>query len=248
MLLIDIGNSRVKIGRMTGGELRETTALPTTDFTSAEDWSRFLTRFGVQPEGMVGICSVVPIQTEWVREANRQRNIDLFEVTPAAYPYPILYRTPETLGRDRLASAAGAYDHYRRALIVVDFGTALTINAVRGDGAFLGGAIFPGPTTALRALISGTAQLPDLVPHFTEASIGQTTNEAISSGIMWGTASLVDGMIARFEAEMGEDVLATSTGGMGREFLGRCQRLGDYNPNLSLSGIAVMMEHQRRSQ
>jgi type III pantothenate kinase len=127
---------------------------------------------------------------------------------------PIRYDNPREVGADRLVNAVAAYERYKTACVVVDFGTAITYDVVSGDGEYLGGIISPGMEISLEALYTKAAKLPVVELGEPRSLIGKTTIDAIRSGIVYGFAGQVDGIIARLRAELGADLPAIATGGL----------------------------------
>ncbi|CEM60736.1 type III pantothenate kinase [Treponema phagedenis] len=135
---------------------------------------------------------------------------DVYDKLPIAIPETARY----TIGTDIIANAVGAYTFYKKACIVIDFGTALTFTAVDSQGSIQGVAIAPGLQTAAKALVTQTAQLPSVPLEIPHSSLGKNTVHAIQSGIVLGYSSLVEGMIVRMKKELGTDCLVVATGGL----------------------------------
>jgi len=136
-------------------------------------------------------------------------------VAGADFPIPIKTDVdqPERVGTDRLLTALAAYRRFNRECIVVDFGTAITVNAVRADGTFAGGAIFPGLAMMARALSEGTALLPAVQAPTAAPLAGRNTEEAVAAGILRGAAGAVTGLIAAARRVVGTDACVVLTGG-----------------------------------
>src|SRR5690606_13932237 len=127
---------------------------------------------------------------------------------------PVLYDNPKEVGADRIADAVGALDLFGGPIIVVDFGTATTFEAISEKGEYLGGAIFPGIDISLDALFARAAALRRVELVEPRHVIGRSTVESMQSGIIYGYTSLVDGMVARIEAELDQSTTVVSTGGL----------------------------------
>lgn len=151
----------------------------------------------------------------------------------------VRYDPPSSVGADRLANALGALAKYSPPLIVVDFGTATTLDAVASDGAYVGGAILPGISIAGQALVSHTAKLPQFEYKEPERAIGRNTVESLQSGMMLGYAGAIDSLVARFKQELGGNPKVISTGGLGELFFGLSDAIEAHEPNLTLEGIVI---------
>lgn len=154
---------------------------------------------------------------------------------------PVLLEEPEELGADRLLNAVAAYRRFG-ASVVVDFGTATTFDIVSPNGEYLGGAITPGVRISLKALSAYTALLPDVKPLPSPPLVGRSTRQALSSGVIHGTAAMVDGMLARYEAELEFEFKAVATGGAGELVLPYCERTLENIPSLTLEGLYICFE------
>jgi type III pantothenate kinase len=157
---------------------------------------------------------------------------------------PILYDNPKEVGADRIANAVGAYDLYGGPAIVVDFGTATTVDAVSAKAEYLGGAIFPGIEISLDALFGRAAGLRRVELVEPNHVIGKNTVESIQSGVVYGFASQVDGLCTRFEAELGECAIL-STGGLGGLITPLSAKIQTYEPWLTLHGLRLIWERNQ---
>src|SRR5256884_531415 len=165
----------------------------------------------------VALCSSVPSITAAVREMTaRYFGFQAIVVEPGVKTgMPILYDNPKQVGPDRIADALAAYDLYGGPTIVVDFGTATTFEAVSAKGEYLGGAIIPGIEISLDALFGRAAALRRVELVEPRNVIGKTTVESIQSGAVYGFPAQVDGLIERFERELGA-CTGVAPGGVGR--------------------------------
>ena len=124
--------------------------------------------------------------------------------------------------------------------MTVDLGTATTYNVISSKRAFLGGFILPGVQTSLRAISSGTAQLPPISPETPDHLIGRNTVECLNNGVMFGTAAMLDGLAARVEAELGEPLTVVATGGLAPCIMPCCTRKVIYDSALLFKGLAIL--------
>ncbi len=187
----------------------------------------------------------VTAETELLRRLARRT-----VVFTAGTPVPIrnAYRTPATLGRDRLAAAVGATVLYPgRNVLIVDFGTAVTVDLVTADGTFRGGCISPGVQTRFRALHDYTACLPLCAPTDDEGLQGLSTEEAVRWGVMNSVTFEIEGYIARMQAEI-DDLCVIFTGGDAKYFVKRIKNTIFANCNLVFCGLNRILEYNAREE
>lgn len=200
-------------------------------------------------DGVV-MASVVPTVTEPLRS--------LFtEVLPAGRPPVVLgpgVRTgmsirhdhPKDLGADRIANAVAVSALYGGPAVVVDLGTAISFDAVDAAGAFVGGAIAPGVLTAADALAARAAKLPTVEPVAPASPIGRSTVTALQSGIVYGAAAMVDGLVSRLSLELGSGVTTVATGDQAPLVLEHCGTIDHHDPALTLKGLRLVWERNVR--
>ena len=153
---------------------------------------------------------------------------------------------PEEAGADRIANAVGAYVLYKHPVIVVDFGTATTFDIVNGKGEFVGGIIAPGLNLQLKALNKFTSKLPRIEVALSNAAIGHNTSDAILSGVLRGSAAMIDGLIEQCEKELGEKAVIVATGGYSGLVSNYLKRHFDFiNPTLTLEGLRYLYQINR---
>lgn len=152
---------------------------------------------------------------------------------------------PDELGSDLIANAVAAYTKYKKNCVVVDFGTALTFTIVSGEGKVLGVAIAPGLRTAVKALFSNTAQLPDVPLRLPQSVIGKNTVHSIQAGILWGYEGMVRNMIHKIRAEMGGECLAIATGGLSSIISTLDDEFVEVNRELTLEGLRIIGEQHQ---
>ncbi|MXW15085.1 MAG: type III pantothenate kinase [Rhodothermaceae bacterium] len=238
-LTIDIGNSTIKIGLFA-----EDRTLATVTESSVEEALTRITTWNTQtPPCRIGLCNVVPQQSEvLISKIAEFTDAPIFEVNShAIFPIRLDYTPPENLGPDRLAAACAAWYPGGTSQIIIDAGTAITIDVVRADGSFLGGVIMPSPTLSNRALADYTAKLPNVSLTPPEGSFGTSTVEALQHGLIYGMIDGVLGTIARIEQFLDSPSVITLTGGWYQilaEHIPRAQ----INRNLVLHGIRLLMQ------
>jgi type III pantothenate kinase len=200
VIAIDIGNSAVKVARVTRGEVGVVTRLPTAQVPDGDAIGRLL----ASDDGAIALVSVVPAWSALVGAvAARHPHRPLVVATHDTIPLPVLLAEPGSVGADRLLGAWTALALVGAPCIVVDVGTATTIDVVDAAGAFVGGAILPGPAIAMRSLANGTALLPPVPLRVPERSIGRDTLEALASGVMLGHREAIGGLVERMARELG---------------------------------------------
>jgi type III pantothenate kinase len=238
LLTIDIGNTNVTCGLFRGSRLLKAWNLKQSGLLSFEnDAARSETLDGIC------MCSVAPGATVLVREACK----DAFGIEPLVAGswnagMPIVGYDPKQLGADRLMAALAAYERYRKALIVVDAGTAITIDLVDADGAFRGGAIAPGVGLSAQALHEATGQLPLVEPAPARRAIGRDTRSAINSGLVNGAAGLIDRLAHDIAREGKVKPLVVATGGDANLLKKHCASIERVHPHLVLEGLRIVWE------
>jgi len=235
ILAVDVGNSRVHLGRFDGNHLAARADVPahgSGDLLGPADRDRLLP--GID---RVLVASVNPPVAAWTAEWFRLEGLQVDELRGARIPLANRTREPERVGIDRLLNAFGARRIAGGACVVVSLGSAITVDAVTAAGEFLGGAILPGVTTALWALHERCARLPLEAPAPPPAAIGRTTREAILSGVVLGTAGSIRLLAARMREEAGEEFRGFLTGGDARLVAPFLPEFGEPVPDLTLQAI-----------
>ncbi len=163
-------------------------------------------------------------------------------VDAKSYPdMPILYGNPSEVGADRIVNAVGAYEKYKTSLIIIDFGTATTFDAVSEKGEYMGGAISPGIMIAAEALFQRASKLPRVEIFLPpDKVIGTDTESSMKSGIIFGYAGLIDGMVGRMKAEMGTNPKVIATGGLSRLMCNVSTTIEAVEPDLTLEGLRII--------
>jgi type III pantothenate kinase len=193
----------------------------------------------------VAICSVVPRSTQQLRDMT-----ETYFGFPAVVVEPgvktglaILTDNPREVGADRIANAVAAHQMYgRQAVVVVDLGTAITVDAVSARGEYLGGAIAPGLDVAAAALFNATAKITRVELVAPPSAIGKSTVAAVQSGLIFGTADLIDGLVDRVIDELGGDAHVVGTGGLAPIVLEHSRTIEKVEPVLTLLGLKLIFE------
>jgi type III pantothenate kinase len=253
LLAIDVGNTQTVIGLYTDSVLTDHWRIATVSERTSDELAlvvqQFLGFHGFSFEDSitgVAIASGVPRVTAALREmVERYFGFAPLVIEPGVRTgMPILYDNPKEVGADRIANAVGAYDLYGGPSVVVDFGTANTIDAISGKGEYLGGAIFPGIEIAMDALFGRAAALRrvELVPP--KNVIGKSTMESIQSGAVYGFSGQVDALVDRFVAELGESTVI-ATGGLADLLIPYSRTIKHHEPWLTLHGLRIVYERNR---
>ncbi len=248
ILTLDIGNTAVKGGLFDGPDLVRTFRMATDAEASVPAYRHALRHhLGGVDVGPVGIASVVPAVAERLAEAVRAETLRLPVLLHSSLvlPFEMGYETPGTLGMDRLAAAAGAWVRYRdeaQPVVVVDAGTAVTVEVVSADGVFLGGAIGAGPDLVRRALARGTAQLPEVDATVPRRALGRSTEEALHAGVMFPFLDGVCGLLLRIAGELETDPLVVATGGWSALLAAHIDAVDHAEPDLVLHGIRALLD------
>jgi type III pantothenate kinase len=248
LLCADIGNSHTTVGLVSDGDVSSHWRVATDERRTADEWAVLIRNLvadaTVHPAG-VAVCSTVPaVLHEW-RDMLRDYYGDIPHVVvePGVRTgVPILMDNPREVGSDRIINALAAARLYQGPSIVVDFGTATTFDVVSEKGEYVGGAIAPGIEISLEALGRRGAQLRkvELLPP--RHVIAKNTVEALQSGVLYGFASQVDGIVARMVEELGspESVNVVATGGLAPLVVAECRSVTDHQPWLTLRGLELV--------
>jgi len=193
------------------------------------------------------ICSVVPALTPVVQRAvERVHGVKPLVVGPSTrMNIRNRYRNPEEVGADRLANAAGARDRYGTPVLIVDFGTATTLDLVSAKGDYLGGCILPGLDATAEALFRSTAKLPRISVETPSTVLGRTTIESIQSGLFYGAIGSVDSLVGRLWEEIGERGTVVATGGLAAVLAEHSRTIDHADPHLTLHGLWVIWNLNR---
>jgi type III pantothenate kinase len=248
LLAIDVGNTQHLIGLFEGDELLDHWRIATNaERTSDEHFvliAQFLDLHGFSPDedvkGVV-VSSVVPRVTAALRDMiERYFGFPALVLEPGIRTgMPILYDNPKEVGADRIANAIAAYERYGGPTIVVDFGTATTLDAISAKGEYLGGAIVPGIEISLDALVGRTAALRRVELVEPDRVIGRSTVESIQAGAVYGFTAQVDGLCRKFEGELGESTIV-ATGGLAELIAPLSEKIQHVEPWLTLHGLRMV--------
>lgn len=254
LLAIDIGNTNLTLGLFDADNQLSAHWRLATDHTKMPDeyglqLLGLLDNCGARKEDLTGVVlgSVVPPVTGRIAEAaQRYLGIDALIVTNAMCPgINILYDPPTAVGVDRLINVVAVREYYRFPACVVDFGTGTTFDAVDKDANYLGGAITPGIGIAAEALFERASKLLKVDLEIPPSVIGGNTEHAVQSGLMYGYIALVEGMVARFRQQLGEDMIVVATGGLAELIAQGTQVIDVVDPWLTLQGLRLIWEQEK---
>ena len=252
LLAIDIGNTHIVSGVFDGDKLKATSRLATDAGKTTDEYGALLTNIlaikaGTEERGgdsisAVVLSSVVPVLTGTFRDLCKTYfHVEPLVVEPGIKTeLAIKYPNPRTIGADRIVNAVAASFLYTPPLIIIDFGTAVTFCAVTRNREYIGGAIFPGMRTSFSALARGTALLSMVEFKKPPCVIGKSTEESLQSGAIYGYACLVEGMVEKFKAEVGEDAIVIGTGGMVDLVAQATDVIRHVEPHLTLKGLKIL--------
>lgn len=253
LLAIDIGNTNLTLGvydesvllftarlstdtRLTSDQyavdIKDILALHNTDYRDIEDCI---------------IASVVPtVATSVANAISLLCHIVPLKLGPGLKTgLNIKIDNPAQLGADLVAGAVGAISEYTLPCIVIDMGTATTVSVINGEGQFIGGSIAAGVMLTLKALTENTSQLPSINLSAPPSVIGRNTVDCMRSGLILGTASMIDGLIERIAEELDEIPTVVATGGLSKEIITHCKSEIIYNENLLLEGLREIYEKNK---
>jgi type III pantothenate kinase len=253
LLAIDIGNTQTHLGMFRDEELVEHWRFATVRFATADELAAGLSSLlclsdlRLRDVDAAIVSSVVPtLAHEYEQLIERYLGGKGALVGPALKTgMPIRIDAPQELGADRLVNAVAAYDRVGGACIAVDFGTALNYDVVSSSGEYLGGVISPGIEISLEALAARTARLPRVDIEKPKHAIGKGTKEAIQSGVVYGFAGQVDGVLGRLREELGEEAAAIATGGFAQAIVPYCDQVDEIDDLLTLTGLKLIWERTR---
>jgi len=253
LLVIDVGNTQTVLGLFDERELRVSWRTSTRREATADELAVTisdlfgLAGFTFKDIDSVAISSVVPSSTASLREMSTGvLNIQpLIVGSNTDAGVPILYDDPQEVGADRIANAVAGYELYGGPLIIVDFGTATTFDAISGRGEYLGGAIAPGVEVSSEALFGRAARLSKVDLLHPPSAIGTNTRRSIQAGVMIGTGGLVDRIVERFEFEMGSVDQVVATGGLASLMAPACKRVTVVDTHLTLTGLQRIYERNK---
>ena len=254
ILTIDIGNSNIVLGGVQEDtivfEARLRTEATKTSDQYCVDLKILLDVYGVRPEDIEGciISSVVPQVLNSFQTAIKKLTgkVSLVVGPGIKTGLDIRLENPGQTGADLVVADVAALREHKPPLIVIDMGTATTMSVLDASGAHIGGCIIPGVRISMDALTDTTALLPGLQLDQPKRAIGRNTIDAMRSGIMMGTASMLDGMVERMEQELGQKTTVIATGGIAKFIVPLCKTPMIYDKDLLIKGLAALYRDNKK--
>ena len=246
LLIADIGNTNITLGFFDGNKYVNEIRIASDRDLSCEEYQVILTKLlkDYKIEGCIIGSVVEELNEKFSFAADKVLNIKSMLVTNKLKTgVSVKIDCPEELGADRIANAVAAVTEYKGAVIVVDFGTATSFDVINSKHEFLGGIIAPGVNTQLKSLNSATSKLPKIQAEGTQNVIGHNTKDAILSGVVRGTAYMVEGILAQCEKELGEKPTIIATGGNSSliaKYIG--DKFDVIDPIFTLKGLKYLYE------
>lgn len=256
LLAIDIGNTSITLGLFLTDALGPSWRLASHNERTSDEYgillAQLLERSGIQCRdvGEIAIASVVPPLTGTFERACK----DYLYTTPLIVDagtrtgIPLRYEDPKQVGADRVVNAAAVRRLYKGPACIVDFGTATIFDAISADGEYLGGAIAPGIGIAADALFLRAAKLPRIEISRPPSAIGRNTAHSLQSGLLYGYVGLVDGMVARFRAELGPEMKTIGTGSLVELIAKETHSIDVVEPWLALQGLKIIYDLNRNAK
>jgi type III pantothenate kinase len=253
LLAVDVGNTQTHIGMFRDEALVEHWRFATVRESTADELATVLVGLlhlrGLTLEDVSAaiVSSVVPqLVHEYQAVGERYLGGTLMVVGPGLRSgIPIRTERPHEVGADRLVNSVAAYERVGSACIVVDFGTAITYDVVSADGELLGAIISPGIEISMEALSERAARLPRVELEAPPELIGRSTETSIQSGVVYGFAGQVDGIVSRLREELGVEARAIATGGLATSIAPFCEEIDEVDDLLTLTGLRLLWERNR---
>jgi len=256
LLAIDIGNTNITAGVFDGSKMKATWRVATRVHRMPDEYASLILHLfaheGIATSKITDaiLCSVVPPLVGVFEEMCRH----YLKVSPILVEagvktgVRISMDNPREVGADRIVNAVAAHHLYGGAVIVIDLGTATTFDAVSKEGDYLGGAIAPGIAIATEALFDRTAALPRVELTHPKKAIGRNTVAAMQSGIVFGYAGLIEGVVARIKEELGGKAKVVATGGYAELLAREAPAIDEVNPDLTLIGLRLIYEMNKAKE
>ena len=255
ILAVDVGNSNIVIGGLTGDEITFEARLRTDATKTSDEYcidlKMILEVYHVDPSQLEGaiISSVVPQVLNSMKTAvTKLTGHTALVVGPGLKTgLNIKIENPAQTGADLVVGSVAALREHKAPIIVIDMGTATTVTVLDETGSFIGGSICPGVKISLDALTDRTALLPGLQLDQPKRAIGRNTIDCMRSGIMLGTACMLDGLVERFEEELGSKATVVATGGIAKFIIPMCRTPIVYDKDLLLKGLAILYRENTKN-
>jgi len=255
LLAVDIGNTNIVFGLYAGDQLQTHWRIRTERNRTTDEYWVLVNEFIRINEISTGTiddiiisCVVPPLIPVFEELSQKYFKTDPLVVGPGIKTgMPILYKNPAEVGADRIVNAVAGFEKYGGPLLIVDFGTATTFDAVSVNGEYLGGAIFPGLQISLEALYKSTAKLSPVDLLTPERVIGKSTVESIQSGTIHGYAGLIENIVSKMQDEIGGVTKVVGTGGVLNSIQEQVKTFTTVDPFLTLDGLRIIRDRNKKS-
>ena len=255
ILALDVGNTNIVLGCMTNEEVYFTARLSTNRCKTSHEYAVLIRDIcglrNINLEKVEGgiISSVVPELSEVLRDS-----VEMIIGTPplivgssAKADLTVCMDHPNQLGSDLAVDAIAAIAEYPKPILIFDMGTATTVSAIDTNSCYQGGMIIPGVMLTLEAVASRTSQLPHVSLDKPKQLVGKNTVDCMKSGIVYGNAAMIDGIIDRMEEEFGQPLTVLATGGVAKTIIPFCKKEIIYDDTLLLKGLRILYQQQKRT-
>lgn len=255
LLVIDIGNTNIVMGVYDGAHLLKDWRIRSEKNITEDEFNLLVSNLFAgsnidinKIDNTIISCVVPPIEAILDSFCQKHLGHVPYWVDASTAGMPILYSNPAEVGADRIVNAVAGFHKYKTSLIVVDFGTATTFDAISTKGEYLGGAISPGIMISSEALFEKTSKLPRVeIFKPPERVIGKDTASSMKSGIIYGYAGLVDGIVRRMKTEIGNNPKIIATGGLAKIMAEVCESIDLVDTSLTLEGLRIIYEKIRNN-
>jgi type III pantothenate kinase len=248
LLAVDVGNTQTMFGLFDGPELTEHWRIATERHRSGDELgAQYKSFLDLGRVDGISLASTVPQLVRSYQEfAHRYTDAELLELGPGVKTgITVRYDDPREVGPDRVANAVAAADRYGSPCIVVDFGTSTNFDVVSAEGEYVGGVLAPGIEVSMEALFERAARLRKVDFVEPPSVIGKTTVAALQSGVVYGFAGQVDGIVTAIRRELGTDARAIGTGGLAELIYPHANTIEQVDPFLTLEGLRLVWERNR---
>lgn len=254
LLVIDVGNTNTVLGLFDGEELVEHWRLTSSQSRTIDEYGLLLRGlFSMsnidmqQVTGCIIACVVPPVQNLYQEMVSKYFGLEAISIGPGVKTgMPILYDNPREVGADRIVNAVAAFAMFQTSCIVVDFGTAITFDAVSVQGEYMGGSICPGIVISADALYKRASRLPRVELKLTDKVIGKNTVSSIQSGLVYGYTALVDGMVRHIVEEYNHPMRVIATGGLAHVIAESSDTIEFVDEDLTLTGLRILFERNHK--
>lgn len=253
LLVIDVGNTNTVLGVYDGDVLKYDWRIRTVADHTVDEYGMLIYNLhitsGIEVKDIKDViisCVVPPMLNLLEALCKKYFNIDPLVVGPGIkMGMPILYSNPKEIGADRIVNAVAAYERWRRDLIIVDFGTAITFDYVSAKGEYMGGCIAPGIGISSEALYTRASKLPRIELSRPKNIVTKDTISGMQAGLIFGFAGLVDGIIDRMKAEIQAEPLVVATGGLAGIVAAETKNVKIVDDTLTLEGLLLLYKRNR---